>query len=90
MGAAEISEAIRAAVEETRTLLQSDGADLRIVEVDAKAARLRVAVDLSGVECQDCVVPPEVLRTVIRSNLERSYPGELEIVIDDPREGAGR
>ena len=89
MGAAEISEAIHAAVEETRSLLQSDGADLRIVEVDAKAARLRVAVDLSGVECQDCVVPPEVLRTVIRSNIERGYAGELEILIDDPREPAG-
>ena len=88
MRTTEISEAIHAAVEETRALLQSDGADLRIVEVDPRAARLRVAIDLSKVECQECVVPPEVLRIVIRQNLERSYPGELEIVIDDPREGA--
>jgi hypothetical protein len=90
MGESEVAAAIAAAVEETRALLRSDGADLRIVEVDPRAARLRVAVDLSQVECQDCVVPPEVLRTVIRSNLERSYPGELEILIDDPREGAPR
>jgi len=89
MGAKEVADAITAAVEETRALLQSDGADLRIVEVDPRAARLRVAVDLSKVECQECVVPPQVLRTVIRANLERSYPGELEILIDDPREGAG-
>ena len=87
MRATEVAAAIAAAVEETRALLRSDGADLRIVEVDPRAARLRVAVDLSQVECQDCVVPPEVLRTVIRANLERSYPGELEILIDDPREG---
>lgn len=89
MGASEVAAAITAAVEETRSLLRSDGADLRILELDARAARLRLRVDLANVECEACVVPPEVLRTVIRSNLERSYPGELEILIEDPREGSG-
>lgn len=86
----EIAAAITAAVEETRALLQSDGADLRIVEVDPGAARLRLAVDFTNVECEACVVPPEILRSVITASLERSYPGELEILIDDPREAAGR
>lgn len=74
------------AVEEMRTLLQADGADLVVKELNVPAARLHLVVDLANVECLDCVVPPEMLRRIIQDSITKKYPGELEILIDDPRE----
>ena len=80
------TEALTAAVEEMRTLLQADGADLIIKEINPAAARLHLIVDLANVECLDCVVPPDMLRRVIVDAVAKKFPGELEILIDDPRE----
>jgi hypothetical protein len=80
------AEAITAAVEEMRTLLQADGADLTIKELNPGAARLHLVVELANVECLDCVVPPDMLRRVITDAIAKKSPGELEILIDDPRE----
>lgn len=74
------------AVEEMRTLLQADGADLVVKELNVPAARLHLVVDLANVECLDCVVPPDMLRRIIQDSIAKKYPGELEILIDDPRE----
>lgn len=79
-------EAIQSAVDEMRALMQADGADLVVKELNVPAARLHLAVDLAGVECLDCVVPPDMLRRVIADAVTKKYPGELEIVIDDPRQ----
>ena len=80
------AEAIQSAVDEMRALMQADGADLVVKELNVAAARLHLAVELAGVECLDCVVPPDMLRRVIADAVTKKYPGELEIVIDDPRE----
>lgn len=80
------ADAIQAAVDEMRKLMQADGADLTVKELNVPAARLHLAVDLANVECLDCVVPPDMLRRVISDAVAAKYPGELEILIDDPRE----
>jgi hypothetical protein len=80
------ADALTAAVEEMRTLLQGDGADLVIKELNPAAARLHLVVDLANVECLDCVVPPDMLRRIIVDSISKRAPGELEILIDDPRE----
>lgn len=80
------AEALTAAVEEMRTLLQGDGGDLLIKEVNPAAARLHLVVDLANVECLDCVVPPDMLRRLIVDSIAKKVPGELEVLIDDPRE----
>lgn len=80
------ADAIQAAVDEMRRLMQADGADLIVKELNVPAARLHLAVDLANVECLDCVVPPDMLRRVISDAVTAKYPGELEILIDDPRE----
>jgi hypothetical protein len=79
------AEAIQSAVDEMRKLMQADGADLIVKELNAGAARLHLAVDLTNVECLDCVVPPDMLRRVIADAIAKKSPGELEILIDDPR-----
>lgn len=79
--------AIQSAVDEMRALMQADGADLVVKEIDVAAARVHLAVDLANVECLDCVVPPDMLRRVIGDAIAKKHPGELELLIDDPREG---
>jgi hypothetical protein len=80
-------QAIRSAVEEMQALMRADGADLLVKELNVPAARLQLVVELANVECLDCVVPPDMLRQVIQDAITKKFPGELEIVIDDPREG---
>jgi len=79
-------QAIQSAVEEMQTLMRADGADLVVKELNVPAARLHLVVDLANVECLDCVVPPDMLRRIIQDSIAKKYPGELEILIDDPRE----
>lgn len=79
-------QAIQSAVEEMQTLMRADGADLVVKELNVPAARLHLVVDLANVECLDCVVPPDMLRRIIQDSITKKYPGELEILIDDPRE----
>jgi len=79
-------EAIQSAVAEMQALMRADGADLVVKDLNVPAARLHLAVDLANVECLDCVVPPDMLRRVIADAVARKFPGELEILIDDPRE----
>jgi len=66
-------------------MLRADGGDLILVDVDAPAARIHLRLDLSGVSCLDCILPPDFLRQVIDDCLHRRIPGEFELVLDDPR-----
>ncbi|TMM20481.1 MAG: hypothetical protein E6G01_00360 [Actinobacteria bacterium] len=64
-------------------LLGAEGAELRLVGVDGAQVHLRL--DLSKVECMDCVIPPELLAELVRDGLRRRGPPELDVVLDDPR-----
>jgi hypothetical protein len=76
---------VAAAVQEEGRMLRADGGDLILVDVDAPAARIHLRLDLSGVSCLDCILPPDFLRQVIDDCLHRRIPGEFELVLDDPR-----
>ena len=80
------AEAIQSAVAEIQALMRADGADLVVKDLNVPAARLHLIVDLANVECLDCIVPPDMLRRVIADAVAKKFPGELEILIDDPRE----
>ena len=78
---------VEAAVEEMGALLRLDGADLTIVEANPKTDRIEVALDMAGVECEDCVMPPEMLEQMISDAVARRVRGEFELVLRDPRRG---
>jgi Fe-S cluster biogenesis protein NfuA len=78
------------AVEEMAGLLRADGADLQLVDANAKTARIEVALDLSGVECLDCVLAPEFLEQMITDTLARHVRGEFELILRDPRRPVSR
>ena len=42
-------------------------------------------LDLSGVSCEDCVLPPDQLHDTIAAAISRRVPGEFELVVADPR-----
>ena len=81
-------EQVANAVHEEGRMLRADGGDLILVDVDPKAARIHLRLELSGVSCLDCILPPDFLRQVINDCLARRIPGEFELVLDDPRREA--
>lgn len=79
------TDGVAEAVEEMGALLRLDGADLLLVSADAKTDRVEVALELGGVECEDCVMPPELLEQMIGDAVRRRVRGEFELVVRDPR-----
>jgi hypothetical protein len=78
-------EAIATAVHETGAVLRADGADLVLVEGNARAARIHVKLELEGANCEDCVVPPDLLADIVAQDLRRHLRDEFELILDDPR-----
>jgi Fe-S cluster biogenesis protein NfuA len=76
---------VEAAVEEMGAILRLDGADLHTVEIDPKRDRIEVALDMTGVECVECVMPPEMLEQMINDAVAKRVRGEFELVFRDPR-----
>ena len=83
------AEAIEAALEEARGLVRSDGADLELIEVNEKAARIIMKLDVDNASCATgtCVMPGEILQRLVIDILVRHLPGELELQFVDPRRG---
>jgi Fe-S cluster biogenesis protein NfuA len=79
-------ESVADAVDDVAGFLRADGGDLVLVDADPSTARIRLAVVLDGVTCDDCVLPPEMLRETIAHALAGRVVGEFELVIDDPRQ----
>ena len=80
---------VAGAIEEMGALLRLDGADLQLLGADPKTARIEVALDMVGVECEECVMPPELLEQMISDAVARRVRGEFELVLHDPRRVGG-
>jgi Fe-S cluster biogenesis protein NfuA len=85
--AARFTADVSDAVGEIAQLLRADGADLTLVDADAKTARVRLTLVLDSVSCEDCVLPPAMLFETIEQSLQRRVHGEFELLLDDPRAG---
>ena len=73
------------AVQELDVLVRGDGAALKLVSADPKTARVEIELDLSGVDCLECVLSPEMLEQMVGSSLAQHIRGEFELVLRDPR-----
>src|SRR4051795_9962471 len=76
---------VAAAAEQLRALVGGDGADLRLVRVDAVSQQVEFRLDLSAAGCGDCVLPPPALQAMVDATIRRDVPGDYAVVIDDPR-----
>jgi hypothetical protein len=84
------SEALLEAVEQVRSLLRADGADLRVLALDEAALEVELALDFADVSCEECVLPPSSLRDTVLAALNRSAGAPVNLVLHDPRaEAAG-
>jgi hypothetical protein len=79
------TDGVAEAVEEMGAILRLDGADLVLVGADPATDRIEVALELGGVDCEDCVMPPELLEQMIADAVRRRVRGEFELVVRDPR-----
>jgi Fe-S cluster biogenesis protein NfuA len=73
------------ALAEVRPLVQADGADLVLGDLDAAGGHVVVRLDLEDVSCLECVLPPELLHSMISEALTRRVPGLSDVVVQDPR-----
>lgn len=78
-------DAVGAAVEELGAVLRLDGADLHLVDADPKTARIEVRLELEDANCEDCILPPELLEQMIGDAISRRVRGEFELIVRDPR-----
>ncbi len=76
---------VAAAVDELAAVIRADGGDLVLVDADVARDRVEVRLDLDGVSCLDCVLPPDQLRQVLQEGIARRVPSEFELVVHDPR-----
>lgn len=77
--------AVTDVVEELSAMLAGDGARLRLLAVHDGAPSVALALDLSDVECLECVLPPERLVEVADAALRRRLGAAVTVRIDDPR-----
>ena len=73
------------AVHEAGVLLRADGADLHLVNFDATNSEVRVAVDLSSSNCADCIIPPELLASVLSDAINTNFGSPVTVLVNDPR-----
>ena len=73
------------AVHELDALVRADGARLALVAADPTTARVEVALDLSQVDCLDCVMPTAFLEQLLTDALAQRLPGGFDLVLRDPR-----
>ena len=70
----------RAGVKDLHTLSRETNIDPFADE----ALHLRLVLETVG--CEECILPPELLRETINDSLQRRIVGEFELVLDDPRQ----
>lgn len=78
------TEQIEAQLDAVRPLVTGDGADLSLVTVDAGNVTLLLSVQET--HCLECVMPKELLSSLILADLQSKLPDVTDVILIDPRE----
>lgn len=78
------TEAVNAALEGPRGLVQADGGDMELTEVEGATAKVRLIIE--GAECAECVMPRQFLEQITLDMVRAELPAVEAVEIDDPRE----
>jgi hypothetical protein len=84
---ASVQAAVIDVLDELSDLIAGDGARLELAGLDQSAKEVRIALVLDDVDCADCVLPSDHLRTLITDRLADKRCGLTRVQLDDPREG---
>ncbi len=82
-----IAALLMGAVDELAALLRVDGASLSVVSLDEATAAVELVVGFDGVECEECVLPPDRLHDTVTAVLSRHAGRPVAVVLHDPRRG---
>ncbi len=74
------------ALDEVRALVQADGGDLELIDVDEASRTVILRLVLEGVSCRECVMPRALLEDMAAGMLRPRVPDLDAVTIDDPRE----
>ena len=77
--------ALGAAIAEISLLVQADGGGVAVDEEVEVPGQVRLRLDLEGVSCPECLLPPDLLGDMVETIVRRHLPqvGVVEFV--DPR-----
>lgn len=78
-------DALAAALDSARALVQADGADLELVGVDDDLGRVELRLLLVEAGCAECVMPQPFLEGVVLDILHEAVPTIRAVRVDDPR-----
>ncbi len=78
--------AVDEALAEVRPLVQADGADILLDGLDTESGKVALRLDLDGVSCLECVLPAELLHSMVADAMARRVPGLVEVTLADPRQ----
>jgi Fe-S cluster biogenesis protein NfuA len=81
--------AVAGALAGVKSLVQADGGDMELVDVDEGAGAVSLRLVLDGVECHECVMPRPLLEDIAGNMLRKTVPDVGRVTIDDPREHPG-
>jgi Fe-S cluster biogenesis protein NfuA len=73
------------AVNDVRALVRPDGADFEVVSIDEAAGHVHLKLIMEGANCEECVMPVDILQQIARDVMSRQVPGVKTVTIDDPR-----
>lgn len=73
---------VRFAVETIGRALQADGAELRLLDFDPAAGRVRVAANLDF-DCKDCVMTSDQLQSLIRDTVEQQLGRPVSVEVTE-------
>lgn len=82
------ADEVRAVVDLIRPLIEGDGARLDLLGIDGPEGVVRLGVDVTDVECEECLMPADTLTEIIDEHLRRTLPGFRRLELTDPRVGA--
>jgi hypothetical protein len=77
--------AVQGAVEKLQLFVGGDGAAIEIAQIDSSSSTVRLRLDLSNVECVECVMPPDVLVEIIEKRIRMADPSVVVVTVADPR-----
>ncbi len=75
------------AIEGLQALIEADGGAFELLAFDSSQGTLRLRLNLDRVTCEECILPPDVLRQVAADFVHRALPYVAVVEVDDPREG---
>jgi Fe-S cluster biogenesis protein NfuA len=81
-----ILDQVAGGLADVRSLVQADGGDMVLVNVDESSGVVSLRLVLDAVDCHECVMPRAVLEDIAGGMLRRSVPEITRVSVDDPRE----